>query len=115
MKRLLILGALALAGCASSPNMVSLGEPSGAIGGIDVWSGGTPGRAYQVIGKVQRVGSDGSATYEQEEELIAQDAKAKGADGMIVLNTVMVVSRMDLATNRPILAPKVEAELIKYQ
>jgi len=111
MKWLPIFAALALGGCATAGSSPS----SSVIDGIDVWRGGTPPQRYQVLDTVQRVGPDSSATFEQEEEEIAQEAKTRGADGIIVLNTVMVVSRMDLALDRPILAPKVQAELIKYQ
>jgi hypothetical protein len=115
MKRILIVGVFVIAGCASSPTPATLAEPSAAIDGIDVWAGGTPARPYQVMDTVQKLGPDESATYEQEEELIAEDAKQRGADGIIVLSTVMVPSRQDLFTSRPLLAPKVEAEVIKYQ
>ena len=115
MKRFLVLGALALAGCAWSPSTGGSGQLSSTIDGIDVWTGGNPSRPYQVMDTVQRVGPDSSATYGQEEELIAADAKERGADGMVVLSTVMVVSRMDMTMDRPVMAPKVQAEVIKYQ
>jgi hypothetical protein len=111
MKRLPILAAFALAGCATG---VSVPTKS-VIDGIDVWKGGNPSQPYTVMDTVQSVGPDNSATYAQEEEEIAQQAKKRGADGIIVVNTVMVVSRMDLALDRPLMAPKVQAELIKYQ
>ena len=113
----ILLIVLALAGCASTPD----GTPSGQVGtssvinGIDVWDGGIPSRPYQVIATVYREGSDNSATYRDEEDLIASEARQRGADAVIVLNTVMVVSRVSLADGRPLLAPKVSAELIKYQ
>ncbi len=82
---------------------------------MEVWKGGGPGRPYRVIGNVQRQGADQTASLRQEEEAIAAEAAQRGADGVIVLDEVMVVSRMDLADGRPILAPKVDAELIKYE
>jgi hypothetical protein len=111
MKSLPILAVLALAGCATAGS----GPAMSVVDGIDVWKGGTPSRPYTVMDTVQGEGPDNSATYEQEEELIAQEAKERGADGIIVLNTLMVVSRQDVTLGRPIMAPKVEAELIRYQ
>lgn len=111
MKRLPILAVLALAGCATA----SSGPTKSVVDGIDVWKGGNPSQPYTVMNTVQSVGPDTSATYEQEEQKIAQEAKKRGADGIIVLNRVMVVSRMDVVMGRPVMAPKVQAELIKYQ
>jgi len=34
---------------------------------------------------------------------------------VIVVDAVMAVSRIDLASGRPVMAPKVAAELIRYQ
>lgn len=84
------------------------------INGVEVWRGGAPSRPYRVIATVQRVGADNSATYRDEENLIAGDARQRGADAVILLDAVMVVSRMNLVNGRPILAPKVDAQLIKY-
>jgi hypothetical protein len=111
MKRLPILAVLALAGCATAVSVPT----KYVVDGIDVWKGGNPSQPYTVMDTVQSVGPDTSATYEQEEQQIAQEAKERGADGIIVLNTVMVISRQDVALDRPIMAPKVQAELIKYQ
>ena len=38
-----------------------------------------------------------------------------GADGAIIVDTVMVPSRISLVDSRPVMAPKVDAQLIKYQ
>ena len=110
-KLALLLPALALAACASSPGPAQ----SSTINGIDLWQGGLPTRPYQVIATVSRQGADGSATYAEEEQLLAADAHARGADAVIILDTVMVVSRLDVTDGRPIMAPKVDAQLIKYQ
>jgi hypothetical protein len=113
----LLLLVLALAGCASAPG----GSPSAQAGtssvinGVEVWQNGTPSRPYQVIATIQKEGADNSATYLDEEKFIAHDASQQGADAVIVLDTVMVVSRMSLMDGRAIMAPKVDAELIKYQ
>jgi hypothetical protein len=112
MKIAILFPLLALAGCAlapSTPGVTSAGNS------IDIWKNGPPTRPYQVIATVQREGADNSATYAQEESLLAFDAKNRGADAIIILNTVMVPSRMDITDSRPIMAPKVEAELIKYE
>ena len=114
MKHSLLLAALLFAGCASAP-APSNGEPGAVIDGIDVWTGGPPSRPYQVIDTVQSVGPDNSATYADEESIIAGEARERGADAIVVLNTVMVISRQDAILDRPIMAPKVEAEIIKYQ
>lgn len=113
---LLFLTALALAGCASSPSDTGAQTgTSSTINGVEVWTGGVPSRPYTVLDKIQRVGADNSATYEEEEAFIADEARRRGADAIIVIDTVMAVSRMDLALSRPITAPKVNAELIKYR
>lgn len=86
------------------------------INGVEVWQGGVPSRPYTVIDTVSRQGADQqSASYRSEEELIARDARKRGADAVIVLDTVMGVSRMDVIVGRPIMAPKVDAQLIKYR
>jgi hypothetical protein len=115
IKRLTMFLLLALAGCSSTPSgSQSVGAKS-VIDGVDVWKGGTPSRPYQVIDTVAQQGADNSATFADEERLLARDARARGADGLIVLNSVMVPTRMDVTTNRPVMAPRVNAELIKYQ
>jgi hypothetical protein len=107
---------LALAGCASTPG-AHPGQvgTSSVINGVEVWKGGPPSRPYQVIANVNREAPDSSTTYEQEEDSIASEARERGADAVIVVDTVMAVSRMDPFSDRPIMAPKVAAELIKYQ
>jgi hypothetical protein len=105
---------LALAGCASAPTGPSTPGTSTAINGIDIWTG-EPSRPYHVISTVSHEGPDNSATYALEEQFVADDAQKAGADGAIILDTVMVVSRFDIADGRPVLAPKVDAQLIKYQ
>lgn len=85
------------------------------IDGIDVWKGGPPARTYRVITNVNRTAADSSTSYQQQVESIAAEARRRGADAVIVLNEVMTVSRMDVLTNHPIMAPKVTAQLIQYQ
>jgi hypothetical protein len=113
----ILLIMLALAGCASTPDGTSSGQAgtSSVINGVEVWEGGAPSRPYRVIATVTREGSDNSATYRDEEDLIASEARQRGADAVIVVDTVMVVSRMNLANGRALMAPKVDAELIQYQ
>ncbi len=106
---LLILATIVLAGCAAPS-----GATNSTINGIDIWRNGTPSQPYHVIATVQRVAADSSTNYNQQIADIAAEARQRGADGVIVLNTVMVVSRMDLTMGRAIMAPKVTAELIKY-
>jgi hypothetical protein len=116
IKNFWILSALALAGCASAPELHSGGPgTSEVVNGMELWKGGPPPRPYGVITTVQRAGADQTASFADEEKGIAADAAQRGADAVIVLDEVMVVSRMDLADSRPILAPKVDAELIKYR
>jgi hypothetical protein len=116
IKNLWISFALALAGCASMPGPHPGGVgTSEEVNGIEVWKGGPPARPFKVMATVQRQGADQTATFRDEEAAIAADAAQRGADAVIVLNEVMVPSRMNLADSRPILGPKVEAELIKYE
>ena len=112
-----LLVTLALAGCASTPGGGSAGQTgtSSLINGVEVWEGGPPSRPYDVIATVQRLGVDGSATYRQQEEQIADEASQRGADAVIVESETMVVSRVEITTGRNIMAPKVVAQLIKYQ
>jgi len=113
----IFLVVLALAGCASIPDGATPGKVGirSVINGIDVWTGGEPARPYRVIVNTGREGADSSVTYRQQEESIAEEASQRGADAVIVLNTIMVVSRMDQVMGRTIMGPKVQAELIKYQ
>jgi hypothetical protein len=108
----LLLASLALVGCASAPPPSSTNS---SVDGIDIWKNGHPDRPYQVIATVQREGADNSATYNDEENLLAVDARNRGADAVIVLDTVMVATRRDLSDTRFIMSPKVDAQLIKYE
>ena len=113
IKNLSLLIALALAGCATNPGAHQVGTSS-VINGVEVWTGGPPSRPYQVIATVQRLAADSSTSFLQQEGSIADEAVARGADSVIVLDAVMVVSRMSLVDARPIMAPKVDAQLIKW-
>jgi hypothetical protein len=64
---------------------------------------------------VNREAADGSTTYGEQEESIATEARQRGADAVIVQDAVMAVSRVDVISGRPIMAPEVAAQLIKYQ
>ena len=108
-----LLISLAISGCSSTPGGMREATSS-QIGGVEVWKGGTPPRPYHVIATIHRVGADQSASYAQEEESIAGDATSQGADAVIILDEVMAVSRLSDIDGRPITAPKIDAELIKY-
>jgi hypothetical protein len=110
----LLSALLALAGCATAPTSPTPNGGSTAIDGIDMWDG-APARPYHVISTISHEGPDMSATYADEEALIAQDAQKAGADGAIIIDKVMVPSRISLVDSRPVMAPKVDAQLIKYQ
>jgi PBP1b-binding outer membrane lipoprotein LpoB len=113
MKQLsILLAALVLAGCAATQSGTG---PTSSIDGVDIYRNSTPTRSYNVMATVARQGADSSSSYDDEIQLIAQDAKARGADAVIVQTTVMVPSRMRLLTNTAVMAPKVIAELIQYQ
>jgi len=71
---------------------------------MEVWKDGAPPRPYRVFAAAQRQGADSSATERQEEELIANDARQRGADAVIVTDAVMVVSRINEVGGRPIMA-----------
>jgi len=116
-KIIILLGVLAWAGCATSSPDGTHSGPVGTrsvIGGVEFWKGGPPPRAYRVLTPTASQGADTSATYRGQEGFIATDARRRGADAVIVLNEIMVVSRMDVITGHQILAPRVSAQLIKY-
>jgi hypothetical protein len=103
-----------LAGCSSLPPASSTG--SHASSSVEIWRGDNrPSRAYRVIGAISRQGADNSATYQQEEALLQDDAAKRGADGMIIQDESMVMGRLDAITGRPVFAPHVDAQLIKFQ
>ena len=108
---------LTLAGCEFAQEGVHPRQvgASTIINGVEVWTGGGPGRPYRIIATVQKQGADNSSTYLDQEAFIASDAAKRGADAVVVLDSTRVVSRTDVVTGRPIMAPKVEAQLIKYQ
>jgi hypothetical protein len=112
MSLLLLLGA-----CASSTPENMSGAPGErtSMSGVDFWTGGPPDRPYQVISTTSRSGADGSASYEDEKALLAADATEKGADAVIVLDQVMTVARLNQEGGSLIMAPKVDAQLIKYK
>jgi hypothetical protein len=113
----ILLTTLAFAGCASAPDD-SQSQQAGAnsaANGMDIWRNGPPSRPYNVIATVSREGADNSATYADEENFIAAEAAKQNADGIIILDTVMVVSRVNIMDGRAVMAPKVDAQLIKYQ
>jgi hypothetical protein len=103
-----------LAGCSSLPSAGSTG--SQASSGVEIWRGDNrPSRAYRVIGSMSRQGADNSATYQLEEALLLDDAAKQGADGIIIQDESMVMGRIDAITGRPMSAPHVDAQLIKFQ
>jgi hypothetical protein len=116
IKILFLAAVLALAGCASYT-----GSDQGRVGtrevidGVDFWKGGPPPRPYQVITNVNWEGADSSTSYRQEEETIAGQARRQGADAVIVVDEVMTASRLDAVGGRPIMAPKVATQLIRYR
>lgn len=78
-KLALLIVVLALAGCASAPGGAHSGQAGtrSVINGVEMWKGGPPPRPYRVIATVERQGADESATYRQEESLIADDARQR--------------------------------------
>jgi len=113
----LVVSVLAIAACSSVPGVGISGNATGntVIDGIEVWRPGPPPRPYRVIALTGREGPDNSVSYYDEEVSIAREARQRGADAVIIVNAVMAVSRMDMVGGHPILAPKVSAELIKYE
>lgn len=104
---------LALAGCTTPDGNQQVGTCE-VIDGVDVWKG-PPGRPYVVIADVNRDAADSSTSFRDEEASIADEARQRHADAVIVVDAVMAVSRIDLASGRPVMAPKVASELIRYQ
>jgi hypothetical protein len=114
-KHSILLILLALTGCTSTPGGPQNGTgTSEVIDGVEMWKGGPPSRPYQVIATLRKQGPDSSSSFADEENAVASEARLRGADGVIVLDAVMVVSRMNPVDGRAVMAPKVDAELIKY-
>lgn len=105
---ILAAAALLLAGCATpSPESTD-------IDGVQVWKNGQPSQPFKVIDTVVQQAPDTTQDYASLERSIAQEAKRRGADGVIVVTEVMVVSRMSVFDGRPIMAPKVTAEIVSF-
>ncbi len=64
---------------------------------------------------MNREAADDSTNYRDEEVSIADEARRRGADAVIVVYEVMAVSHISVVDGRAVLAPKVAAQLIKYQ
>jgi hypothetical protein len=110
-KRIFLLVSLALTACTTVPQTAN----SAVMHGVEVWTNGVPSRPYTVIDTISGVGPDQSVTFAQEEALLAQEARKRGADAMIVTTKVQVIIRQDPVLGRPLMAPKVIAEIVKYQ
>src|SRR5215469_7653380 len=87
------LGMVAMfAGCAStqysqysgSPVIVGQGGANRNTNGIDFWIYGTPNRPYQIIGYIQDSRLGGPLAMAGRERGIAAQARARGADGIII-------------------------------
>lgn len=116
MKGLAILFALALAGCASGPAEPPKTGSVRVIDGVEVWEHGVPSRAYHVVGTVRQVAANNSTSSNDQIASVVQTARHRKADGVIVLDAVQVVSRVGYGmSSRSIMAPKIEAQLIRYQ
>jgi hypothetical protein len=96
-----------LPGCATAPT-----SQYTEVDGVGIWKGAAPSQPYTVIDTVRRDGPDTSVTYADLERSIVDEAKRRGATGVIIQSEVMAVSQTSLLTGRQIMAPKVTAELI---
>jgi hypothetical protein len=111
MRFLVLIAVMAMAGCASAPNGAA---SHSTVNGMEVWNGAKPDRPYHVFATVYRTGPDTSVNYADEVRSICAEATTRGADAVIVTTEVMTVTKLSEFTGRQIMAPKVEAELIKY-
>jgi hypothetical protein len=111
MKRIAtLLAVLALAGCAAAPDATQ----NTNVSGVDVWTNGAPSRPYHVIAEVSSQGATNSASFSDQINSIAMQATKRGADGVIVLHKLMIQAGIDPILGRPVMVPKVIADLIKY-
>ncbi|MGA3171141.1 MAG: hypothetical protein ABSE62_09010 [Chthoniobacteraceae bacterium] len=106
-----LLAVLVLAGCAAAPEATE----NTNVSGVDVWTNGAPSRPYHVIAEVSSQGGTNSASFSDEINSIALQAAGRDADGVIVLHKLMIQVGVDPILGRPVMVPKVIAELIKYE
>ena len=112
----LMLCALLGAGCATKYKtwqgggvQVGQGGAMETVDGLEVWSHGRPNRPYQVIGLIEDSRPGGVIPMAMRAQAVAREAKAKGADGLIVIeegadvmgtyNTMNSVSTLNSTSN----------------
>ncbi len=89
-----LLCAVLCAGCASTNYKAWHGGgvqtgPGGAmevVQGVEVWTHGRPNRPYVVVGVIEDTRPGGIIPMAQRAGAVAKAAKAKGGDGLIVVN-----------------------------
>jgi len=65
---------------------VGRGGACETVEGIEVWSHGTPNRPYRITGLIEDSRPGGVIPMAMRASAVARQAKAKGADGLIVVN-----------------------------
>lgn len=121
MKRMLLLAAsFLICGCAASPEFSVYHGPDMTNGqggryrqvnGMDVWESGMPPEMYKVLGLVREKGG-WRADYETITEDLVEEARAHGADAIVIFSRGSKVSGFAGATYR---RPTVTAIALQYQ
>jgi hypothetical protein len=65
---------------------VGRGGACETVEGIEVWSHGTPNRPYRIVGLIEDSRPGGVIPMAMRSSAVARQAKAKGADGLIIVN-----------------------------
>jgi hypothetical protein len=117
---LLLAAGLLMCGCAASsefsvyhgPDMTNgKGGTFRKVNGMDVWESGMPPEMYRVLGLLREKGS-WRADYETVIENLVEEAKARGADAIVIFSRGSRTSGFGNATYR---SPTVTVIALQYQ
>lgn len=66
------------------------------VNGIDFWENGTPDRKYKIVGVIDDSRGEGLISRSSKDSDIAAEAKARGGDGVIFVNSDRELKGVDL-------------------